>query len=155
MEHCPKTLDVTLYFKRGNVCQKESDGIDKTFYNHFKMELIKDIRMERFDHFMLIELPQTLIKLLPYYVLVALWSHAAQKSVLLEDGSCIPMTPKFLIHITSKLVTCFLKLVVVLPLVIVNLGVLIFLSVIVDLLILLGSGLVEDWSRGRANQRLS
>lgn len=143
--------EYTVYFKRGNVCQKRHKESQKLIYNDYKIAIIRDIKAEDFDHFILVELPHGYIKLLPYYVLVALLSRSPKKLVLHGDGTVSTMTYRFLIKLAFKMMGFLFKLLLLLPLAIINLFLVLVMSSLVDLGVLLESKLIKrKWSFNRA-----
>lgn len=95
--------------------------------------MLKDIRAESFDHFILVELPHGRSKVLPYYALLAVLSRAPRKSVLLQDGNFVPITAEIFIHLTRELILFPMKFLAMLPLLVVNLLILLGVAIGVDL----------------------
>jgi len=125
--------DTSLYFKRGNVCHKQCGGQNTVIFNRFKWEILRDVLRERFDNLILVELPGSPVKLLPYFAIVALASGASHRSLLFVDGSCTPLTRKDLISCLVKFFLFLLKFAAIWPLMVANLLLVVFSSVIVDL----------------------
>ena len=95
--------------------------------------MLKDIRAERFDHFILVELSHGRSKVLPYYALLAVLSRAPRKSVLLQDGKFVPITAKIFIQLARELILFSVKFFAMLPLLVVNLMILLCVAIGVDL----------------------
>lgn len=128
-------LEVTLYYKRGDEYLKQNKYGNTFIYNYRKIEMFKDIRKEKFNQIILVELPGARIKILPYFLLLALFSQAEDKSVYLRDGTYVALTPAFLIGPALQLAGVYLRSLAVLPIVITNLLFLILLCTTVDFLI--------------------
>jgi hypothetical protein len=95
--------------------------------------VLKDIRAESFDHFILVELPPGRSKVLPYYALLAVLSKAPQKSILMQDGECVPITAEIFIRLACELLFFPVKFFATFPLLLVNLMILLSLAIGVDL----------------------
>ena len=127
-------LDLTHYFKRGKLCQKWNNGKEEANRNILsRLTVLKDIRAESFDHFILVELPHGRSKVLPYYALLAVLSRAPRKSLLLQDGNFVPITAKIFIHLARELILFPMKFLAMLPLLVVNLMILLSVAIGVDL----------------------
>ena len=104
------------------------------YYNGtlLNIEMVKDIRRENFNHIVVAELPQTNIKIHPYWILDAFFSNAREKSLLHQDGTCTPITFGLLARSTASLAGSYLRLLIFLPVIISNLLLLTLLSSAVD-----------------------
>ena len=125
---------LTHYFKRGRRCRKWENGNEESNCNTLtRLTVLKDIRAECFDHFILVELPHGRSKVLPYYALLAALSKAPRKSVLLQDGTCVPMTVEIFIRLVHELIFFPMKFLALFPLLLVNLMILLSVAIGVDL----------------------
>jgi len=139
MKGSDESEQFTLYYKRGDTYFKQGKDFERKIYNYQKIEMIKDIRREEYKHIILVELPGTNIKLLPYFVILVLFSKAEKISVLLQNGTRVPLTFCLLgrsaLHIAVNVIRFF----VILPMMVVNLALVIVFSSIVDLIVLIKS----------------
>ena len=114
--------------KNGTMARKKQIAISLS-----RLTVLKDIRAESFDHFILVELPHGRSKVLPYYALLAVLSRAPRKSLLLQDGNFVPITAKIFIHLARELILFPMKFLAMLPLLVVNLMILLSVAIGVDL----------------------
>jgi hypothetical protein len=134
IDQSKNVLGLTHYFKRGRLCRKWKNGKEKSNCNTLtRLTVIKDIRAESFDHFILVELPHGGGKVLPYYALLAALSRAPRKSLLLQDGNFVPITAEIFIHLARELILFPIKFLAMFPLLVVNLMILVSIAIGVDL----------------------
>jgi hypothetical protein len=140
VDRLPTDSDITHYFKRGRLCQKRHKGWEQERHKVLdRLTLFKDIRAERFDHFILVEWPHARTKVLPYYALLAFFSKAARKSMVLQDGTYIPITAELFIHLVRELIIIPIKFAAILPLLLLNFVILTSIAIGVDLICLVRS----------------
>jgi hypothetical protein len=134
IDQSKSVLGLTHYFKRGRLCRKWKNGKEESNCNTLtRLTVLKDIRAESFDHFILVELPHGRSKVLPYYALLAVLSKARRKSVLLQDGECVPITAEILIRLARELLFFPVKFFAIFPLLLVNLVILLSIAIGVDM----------------------
>jgi hypothetical protein len=131
VDQSPTDHDITHYFKRGKLCQKRHIGGKQSLLN--RLALLKDLRAEHFDHFILVEWPHARTKVLPYYALLAFLSKARRKSMLLQDGNTVPITDEIVVRLVGELMFVAIKFAVIFPLLLMNLIILIAVAIGVDL----------------------
>lgn len=129
---------VTHYFKRGGICQKrtgQSSSGGKVSLR--RLAMIKDIRSERFEQIVVVELPHGRTKVLPFYALVAILSKAPGKFVVYEDGRHSPITARWVGELIISYTGMFLLYFSLVPLLVTNFVLLLAGSLVVDALLAL------------------
>ena len=125
---------VTHYCKRGGVCQKRT-GQSGGKVSLRRLAMIKDIRSERFERIVVVELPHGRTKVLPFYALVAILSKAPGKFVVGEDGRHSPITVRRVGELVISYTGMFLLYLSLVPLLVANFVLLLAGSLLVDALL--------------------
>lgn len=131
---------VTHYFKRGGVCQKRTSESSRGGHVLLsRLAMLKDIRAERFEQIVVVELPHGRTNVLPFYALVAVLSKAQGKFVVGEDGQHSPITVRSVIELIFSYSGMFLLYLFLVPFLVANFVLLLAGSLVVDALLALRS----------------
>lgn len=133
---------ITHYFKRGRICQKRTPQSSNAEGSHVtlgRMAMLRDIRDERFDEILVVELPHGRANMLPFYALVAILSKAPGKYVVDADGGRTTITVASVARLIVTYSAMFLCYLLLVPLAIMNLGFLLAGALVVDGIVALRS----------------
>ena len=103
--------------------------------------MLRDIRDERFDEILVVELPHGRANMLPFYALVAILSKAPGKYVVDADGGRTTITVASVARLIVTYSAMFLCYLLLVPLAIMNLGFLLAGALVVDGIVALRSKL--------------